>query len=229
MIPELSPLKQPIGIRPEFIAREETSFRVHQEGKGAASTKFTIFSPEQNAPKDGKGAVTETEKSPTTLISVDGKYSSAEERRTFLDASGLPLFDLYHAPRGTTWHIEVPGGNSPSVAFIEPQESAVKDDYKLQLRNAAAGAGAGGQDVVLRVQGQDIWKLRTNVLLGDQVVMTTKRLDKLSVYLPGSKVAWQVDVAEGMDMALAAAIVVVMGANMYTNGRSRGRIYIGKK
>ncbi|KAJ4151188.1 hypothetical protein LMH87_011903 [Akanthomyces muscarius] len=226
MIPELSPLKQPIAIRPEFVAREDTSFRVQQEGKGAASTKFTIFSPENDVPKDEKGAIPETKKSPATLISVDGKYSSADERRSFLDASGLPLFDLYHTPRGTTWHIEVPGGNSPSLAFIEPQDSRMKDDYKVQFRNAAA---EGGQDVLLRVQGQDIWKLRTNVLLGDKVVMTTKRLDKLSVYLPGSKVAWQVDVAEGMDMALAAAIVVVMGANMYTNGRSRGRIYIGKE
>lgn len=96
----------------------------------------------------------------------------------------------------------------------------------MQLRNAAA---ADGQDVVLRVQAQDAWKLRTNVLLGDRVVMATKRLEKLSVDLPGSKAAWQVDVAEGVDMALAAAIVVVMGANMYTNGRSRGRIYIGKE
>lgn len=86
-----------------------------------------------------------------------------------------------------------------------------------------------GQDVVLHVQGQDIWKLRTNVLLGDQVIMITKRLDKLSVYLPGTKVEWMVSVAEGMDIALAFAIVVVMGTNMYTNGRSNGRVYIGKK
>ncbi|KAJ3479429.1 hypothetical protein NLG97_g8322 [Lecanicillium saksenae] len=225
MLPELSAPKQPIAIRPEFLAREDTSFRVQQEGKGASSTKFTIFSPEKDAIKDEKGISSEKRASPATLLSVDGKYSSPEERRTFVDASGLPLFDLYHAPRGTTWHIEVPGGNSPSLAFIEPQGSTMKDDYKLQFRNAAAD----GQDVVLRVQGQDIWKLRTNVLLGDKVVMTTKRLDKLSVYVPGSKVEWQVDVAEGMDMALAAAIVVVMGTNMYTNGRSRGRIYIGKE
>lgn len=209
------------------MARKDTSFRIQQQGKGAASTKFTIFSPESNVAKDEKGAVSDVQKLPTTLISVDGKHSSAEERHIFLDASGPTLFDLYHTPRGTTWHIEVPGGDSPSLVLIEPQYSTMKDDYKVQqFRNAAA---ADGQNVVLRVQGQDVRKMRTNVLPGDKVVMTTKGLDKLSVYLPGSKAAWQVDVAEGVDMALAAAIVVVMGANMYMHGRSRGRIYSGKE
>lgn len=226
MIPELISLKQPIAIRPEFVARGNTSFRVLQHGKGAASTKFTIFSPERDATKDEKIFPPEKNPSSAVLLHVDGKYSSPEERRTVFDTSGLPLFDLYHNPRGLTWHIEVPGGNSPSLAFIEPQGAAMKDDYKLQFRNAAA---ADSQDVVLRVQGQDIWKLRTNVTLDGQVIMTTKRLDMMSVYMPGSKVEWQVDVADGMDMALAAAIVVVMGANMYTNGRSRGRVYIGPK
>lgn len=233
MRPELSPLKQPVAIRPEFIARQETSLLVRQQGKAAASTKFAVFAPEHDAAAgDEKGAPDASAPreppsySDKPLLSADGKYSSDEERRTFFDASGLPLFDLYHTRRGSTWHIEVPGGKSPSLGFVEPQfTSATKEEYKVQLRNAAGS----GEDVVLRVQGQDVWKLRTNVTVGDQVVMTAKRLDRMSVYLPGSKVEWQVEVAEGMDMALASAIMVVLATNLYTSGRSRGNIYIGKK
>lgn len=225
MIPNLSALKQPIAIRPELVVEENATFRVRQEGKAASSTKFKVFTTQSREKKTENGDRKGEESTIIPLMSVDGKYSSPEERRTFYDASGLPLFDLYHSPRGTTWQIEVPGGNSPSLAFLEPQGSTVKDDYKLQLGNAMDSR----QDVVLHVQGQDIWKLRTNVFLGDQVIMTTKRLDKFSVYLPGTKVEWMVSVAEGMDVALASAIVVVMGTNMYTNGRSSGQIYIGKK
>ena len=225
MLPELSPLKQPIALRPELVAAEHTRLLIRQEGKAASSTKFTIFSAEEGAPADDSGGSTTEKHPPATLLTVDGKYSSAEERRTLYDASSLPLFDLYHSPRGTTWHFEVPGGNSPSVAFLEPQNSRTKDDYKLQLRNAAAN----GQDTVLHVKGQDSWKLRTNVYLADEVVMTTKRLDMLSVYLPGKRVEWIVDVAQGMDVSIATAVVVVMATNMYTNGRSRGRVYIGGK
>ena len=82
----------------------------------------------------------------------------------------------------------------------------------VSVKNAAA---ADGEEVTLCVEGQDIWKQRTNVYLGDKVVMTAKRTDKLSPYLPGKKVEWSVHVASGMDLSLASMIVVVLAANMY--------------
>lgn len=215
MFPELGRLKLPISVFPEYVASSDTTFLIQQQGKAASSTKFTIFKPETD---------NVTEKSPSdTLLSVDGEYFDKNERRIFYNASGEPVFEISHSSSSSTWHIQRPGRDSPSIGFLEPQDSMFKDDYKIQVRNAAAG----GEDTLLRVQGQDIWKLRTNVLLGDKVVMTAKRNDKLSVYIPRKKVEWVVDVAEGFDMALASAIIVVMGANMYTNGKSKGYIYVG--
>lgn len=128
MIPELSTLKQPIAIRPELVVEKNTDFRVRQEGKAASSTKFTVFTTQSSEIETKDGNSERGKGTIMPLMSVDGKYSSPEERRTFYDATGLPLFDLYHSPQGTTWHIEVPGDNSPSLAFLEAQRSALKDD-----------------------------------------------------------------------------------------------------
>lgn len=45
--------------------------------------------------------------------------------------------------------------------------------------------------------------------------MTAERTDKWSVYVPGKKLEWMVDVVAGMDVAVASVIVVVLAANMY--------------
>jgi len=112
---------------------------------------------------------------------------------------------------GTTWHVELPGGNGKSIMRIAPRTCGLKD----KLDGFVTYADGDGEEAVLRVGGQDIWKQRTNVTMGDKVVMTAKRTDKLSVYVPGRKLEWMVDVAAGMDMALASVIVVVLAANMY--------------
>lgn len=214
MFPELTALKQPIAVRTEYIVDKDTTFRVQQHGKGLSCGKFTIFSPDGGADADEvlstKGASAEKQK-PQTLMYVDGKYGSIEEKRAFRDASGLPLFDVYHRAIGVTWYIELPGGNGTPFARIKPRFSMLKDVLDVHIKNAAAN----GEEVTLHVQGQDIWKQRTNIYLNDKVIMTAKRIDKLSVYLPGKKLEWDVDITAGMDISLASAIVVVLAANMY--------------
>lgn len=213
MFPEITPLKLPIAIRTEHVVDKHTTFRVLQHGKALSSGKFTVFSPNgytaADESLDHKGASAE-EQHPQALMFVDGKYMSRKERRAFRDASGLPLFDIYHCAMGATWYVEVPGGNGTPIARIMPSYS-LKDVLDIQLYNAAAN----GEEVALHVQGQDIWKLRTNVYLGDKVIMTAKRNDKLAAYLPGRKLEWVVDIAAGMDISLASVIVVVLAANMY--------------
>ncbi|KXT15025.1 hypothetical protein AC579_7758 [Pseudocercospora musae] len=207
--PDLSDLKAPIALRNEHIVDKQTAFRVQQHGKGLHSGNFTIFYP-NNVEN------TETPAEPQTLFTVEGKYGILQERRSFRDASGLPLFHLYHKPIGVTWYIELPGGNDTAIARLAPNFSLFKDNMEVHIKNAAPSTHQE-YDVTLQVRGQDIWKQRTNVYLGEKIVMTAKRTDKLSTYLPGRKIEWDVNVAAGMDLSLASAIVVVMAANMYNS------------
>ena len=159
-------------------------------------------------------------------MSVDGKYMPQDGRRSFRDASGLPLFDIQVDKSGASWSLVLPGGDGSGkdgtpIARITPRSSSLKDNLQVDVQNAAAN----GEEVTLLVLGQDIWKQRTNVYLGDKVVMTTKRTDKMSTYLPGKKVEWTVDLAAGIDISLAVAILVVMAANMYTTGQQPSSIF----
>ncbi|KAJ3492671.1 hypothetical protein NLG97_g5232 [Lecanicillium saksenae] len=199
----------------EHVVDENTTFLVRQHsfgGKGASKPKFTIESLPGDECLEDKTDVLEKQPS-TATMSVDAKYVSVEDRHEFRDATGLPLFDLYHKTTSVTWLIEVPGGNGEPIAVITPHPSMFKDRLDVQVKNAADG----GEEVMLHVEGQDIWKLRVNVYRGDEVVMTVKRTDKISPYLMSSKLSWVVDVASGMDVSLASAIVVVMAATLYSS------------
>ncbi|KAF7185899.1 hypothetical protein HII31_12772 [Pseudocercospora fuligena] len=207
--PDLFDLKAPIAIRSEHVVDTQTTFRIQQHGIGLHSGNFTVF-----FPNNAERAEASTE--PQTLFSVNGKYGTLEERRCFHNASGLPLFELYHKPMGVRWYIELPGGNDTAIARLAPNFSMFKDNMDVHIKNAAAIDGTQ-EDVILQVRGQDIWKQRTNVYLGEKIIMTAKRTDKLSTYLPGRKIEWDVTVAAGMDLSLASAIIVVMAANMYNS------------
>lgn len=214
MFPELGILKQPIAIRPEHIADSQKTFLVQQQGHGGSKeprTKFTIEATNSAKPLREKDVI-EGKKQHEMLITVDARYLTLEDRHAFRDATGLPLFELYHNKSWVTWYIDTPGGNGTKIAVIKPRLSLFKDVLDVQLKNAAAD----GEDVTLHVRGQDVWKQRINVYFGDSVVMTVKRTDKLSAYVFSKKLSWVVDVAEGMDVSLASAIVVVLAATLYT-------------
>jgi len=219
MHPEITSPKHPVAIRTEHIVDHHTTFRVQQHGKAQQSAKYTVFSPEDEYPSGPDEVTVLSEKAqqeklkgqPRPCISVDGKYMARDGRHCFFDASGLPLFDLFHKPMGVTWHVEVPGGSGTPIARGIRRYSVMKDRVDFVVKNAAAE----GEELTLHVRGQDIWKLRTNVYLGDKVVMTAKRTEKMSTYVPGMKIEWLVEIAAGMDMSLASLIVVILGADMY--------------
>jgi hypothetical protein len=77
----------------------------------------------------------------------------------------------------------VPGHDNQAderlLATLAMQRTTFKDRYDVFVH------GENGKEVQLRVRGQDIWKLRTNVYCGDKVLMTAKRQGKLDVYIPG--------------------------------------------
>lgn len=106
----------------------------------------------------GKSANDDTVSPSPVLLYVDGNYSSLESKRSFCDASGLPLFDLYHKSAGVTWYVELPGGASGTpIMRLAPRAISLKDKLEVTVHNAAAN----GEEVTLHVQGRMFtWVIR---------------------------------------------------------------------
>ncbi|KAE8132833.1 hypothetical protein BDV38DRAFT_287429 [Aspergillus pseudotamarii] len=197
-------LKQPIAIRPEHIASCPTTIRVKQHSKSWSGGDFTISTCEGKA-----GSVTK-------LFSVHGDFGSLSQRRHFRDSSGLPLFELHRKKSGVTWFVHLPGDKSDAepIATIATKWSAFKDKFDVHMRNAAAG----GEDTVIEVRGQDIWKVKTHVYSNGALVMIAKLTDLLSVYVPGKRPEWELTVAKGLDLSLASIIGVLLATLLkYSN------------
>jgi uncharacterized protein YxjI len=189
----LAPIKQPIAIRPEHVVSSTTTIQVKQHSASWSSGNFTISStPTAENPLSNK------------LFGVDGDFASWSQRRHFRDASGLPLFEISRKKTGVTWYLQLPGEGSSKenasepIATVVPKWSALKDKFDVHLRNAAAN----GEDTILAVRGQNVWKSKTNVYHHGNLVMTVKLTDVAAVYLPGKRPSWEVVVAEGMDLSL---------------------------
>ncbi|KAF7590290.1 hypothetical protein BBP40_003027 [Aspergillus hancockii] len=189
-------LKQPIALRPEHLASCPSTIRVKQHSKSWSGGDFTI----STYPSEGSSA--------TKLFSVDGDFGSLSQRRHFRDSSGLPLFELHRKKSGVTWFVHLPGDNSDAepIAAIATKWSAFKDKFDVHIKNAAVN----GEDTVLEVRGQDIWKVKTHVYHNGALAMTAKLTDVLSVYVPGKRPEWELTVAEGMDLSLASVIGVLL-------------------
>lgn len=183
----LASLKAPIGIRPDYIATEPTTLRVLQHGKALKSGQYTISRETSNGELQ-------------TLFTVDGSALSWTQRRPFRNAEGLPMFDLYRAKAGVTFFIELPGGDQRPIVTFEKRFSWVKDKLDIHIANVVDG----GQEVVLNLRGQDVWKLSTEVCYKGTPVVRTKVKDPLALYVPGKKVEWEVQVAAGMDVSLVS-------------------------
>ncbi|KAJ9225013.1 hypothetical protein DTO027B5_2415 [Paecilomyces variotii] len=199
----LTVLKHPIALRNEHVASKETVIRVKQHSKSWSGGDFTIS--EWPAEESSEG---------TRLFSVVGSVKSLSQRCHVRDASGLPLFEIYRKRTGVTWFVELPGDNrSPEpIATFAPRWSSLKDKYDVYVKNAS-----GGDEVVLEVRGQDIWKLKTHVYYNGNMVMVARRTDYLVPYIPGKRPEWKVKVAEGFDISLASLITVVLAQVLYSS------------
>lgn len=187
---EFTLLKQPIALRPEHIASAPTTLRVKHANRSGVDYRVTTVAPDAG---NSSGS-----SEPPVLFTVDGEFTSWSQRRVFRDASGLPLFNLRRKSSGVTFFIEIPGDESRPLATLAPRWSALRDKCDIYLSNAAAG----GEEVVLEVRGQDIWKRWTHVYFNNALVMRTKLTEMLAVYLPGKRIEWEAEVAEGMDLSL---------------------------
>ncbi|PLB48742.1 hypothetical protein P170DRAFT_436481 [Aspergillus steynii IBT 23096] len=150
-----------------------------------------------------------------TLFTVDGEVASFSQRRHVRDASGLPIFEIRRKRAGVTWFVHLPGDSDSEdakpLATIAPRLHPLKDKFDVHFKNASAN----GEDTVLEVRGQDIWKYRTNVYHNGTLVMVAKLTDMVSVYLPIKRPKWDLEVAEGFDLSLASTIGIILAALLY--------------
>ncbi|GFF46851.1 hypothetical protein IFM51744_06425 [Aspergillus udagawae] len=199
---KLLPLKLPLAYNTKYIAQDTTALRVKQHSESLSGGDFTISTyPADDSPLG------------TKLFSVKGDFGSLSNKRHFSDASGLPLFTLQRKKAGVTWFVVLPGderGSEP-IATIATKWSAFKDKFDVYFKNAAAD----GEETVLEVRGQNVWKTKTHVYYKGNLVMIAKLADVVSVYVPGKRPAWKVEVAEGMDLSLAAVISVLLATLLH--------------
>ncbi|KAL1855852.1 hypothetical protein Daus18300_010926 [Diaporthe australafricana] len=212
-------VENPIVIRPDHVDLAKPSkLIVNQRGMSFSGGDITVWS--ENSEVD-----TGSHNKPSPSFICRGKAASWKQRRTVSDSAGLALFEIYRKSTGVTWFVHVPGHDSGTQAGDRPPLvtlAMVRSTFKDKFDVCVHGNGENGSnDVQLRVRGQDIWKLRTNVYWGDEVVMTAKRQEKLGIYIPGKSLQWEVDVAPGFDTSLATAIMVVLIANLYDSSMKK--------
>ncbi|KAL4951154.1 tubby C-terminal-like domain-containing protein [Aspergillus filifer] len=227
--------KHPIALRPEYIARNNTTIHVKQHSASWSSGDFTITSlpgPENPGP-DSKLK---------ELFKVTGEFASFSQRRHFRDADGLPLFEISREKMGYKWFLHLPGekerkkdgrkgsslfsssssssfsSSSKPIATIKPSQSTLKDKFDVAFRNAAVE----DEEVTLEVRGQNVWKSLTHVYYHGKLIMEITLKGMAAVYIPGKGPRWEVRVVEGMDLALASVITVILAAVLYdgNNGLS---------
>ncbi|KAK5136747.1 hypothetical protein LTR08_002043 [Meristemomyces frigidus] len=222
------PAKGPIAIRPQYIVQDEnTVLHVKENNYSLARRDFTV--------RKANGQ---------TLMTVSGKTLSVNLQREFLDASGLPLFELrkrqYPKKLSSSagWSLALPG-SEPGQDYDDVLSATFKSfwvhpklDIKLKnlappqhmLRDTADSAvdlaDSYHENVLLQVRGQDSARLTTHVMCeGRKVIHIRRQSDELteSVYPHGFgyKPEWEVTVARGVDVALAVVIVVILAEHRY--------------
>lgn len=219
--PILGTLKRPLAIRPEYVAPQPTTLRIKQSSASWSRGDFIVFREDESLPgydeaESSKASSSETEPERSrerpgetrtsgankeSLFSVEGRAFSMTKKRVVRDASGLPLFDVYQKLLSTTWLVQLPGetGDTPLARLSRDAPlGALKTKFDLTVYPH------GREAVELHVQEEDMWKLRTNVFMGSKAIMTAKRTDKKTAYIPVKGFEWVVDVAEGMDTSLVS-------------------------
>ena len=186
----LAVLKQPVAIRSDCVCSHPTALRVRQHCLSWSLGDFTVT--------DTSSA--EHSATPKTLFTVDGKIASWTQRRAVREASGLPIYDMRRKNEGATWYVELPGGSEPLVT-LAPRRNNLKDKLDVYVH--------GEEETMLEVRGLDVWKKKTDVYLGDRLVMEVRLVNLFSAYVPFFKDnQWDIRVAQGMDASLVSSSIL---------------------
>lgn len=193
---DLTTLKQPLAIRTDCITPQPTTLHVKHDLSWS------------------NGDYTVTKADGSVLLSCDGKGWSNSMRTQFRDASGLPLFDLRISwfSISKTWRLELPGDHGQMVMAVRLRWTFGKLKLDCTFTNAASDDDGGGQEVTLKVRGQDMQNFVTDITCGETKVASVRR-----VFESGKRGAfwmfkqeYDVVVAGGMDMALVSCLLVLI-------------------
>ncbi|KAK3673682.1 hypothetical protein LTR78_006587 [Recurvomyces mirabilis] len=205
-MPELTalqpPLHGPLAVRSEYVTAKETVVYITELDRSVLTRDFVM-----------------TNDTGSTILQVTGKTICKDMLREFEDGDGLPLLELRR--RAGTWAATLPGaGLGDNIASIAFKAFFIHTKFQVVFNNLmppSAGETHDYRDVVLLdVKGLDSSNERVQVACGGSAVMHIRRTvdqhGSRSAYKHayGYRTRWEVTLSEGMDMSLAAMIIVVL-------------------
>ncbi|KAF7585415.1 hypothetical protein BBP40_010967 [Aspergillus hancockii] len=219
----LSPPPRPIALRPESIAQTELVLTVRNTPEPWHSLDYSV------------------EFGGQAIFSVQGYPWSMGQRRVFYDRSGLPLFELrcrwYNS---SLLELRLPGEmehvilsaklkvavRAPRVAVrfrnavFERQRprdtSKGKGKYKAEKEDGD-GCPPDCSEVTLEVLDEDPYNLTQVLVYEDRNVARIRRIANPAELAEGQRPPfryrpkWEVTVAQGVDVALIAVVIVILG------------------
>lgn len=153
------------------------------------------------------------------LFTVQAHVATNAFQRTFKEASSdqpaLELRRRMNSLKGA-WYAETPDPSRTTVLTADMKASWAHTKIDVSLQNSAASADAAPEvrEVKLEVRGKDIMYKETKVLLDGRSIVHVKKVTGTTMPVvpflnsnrTGSRDTWEVDVAEGVDLALVSAL-----------------------
>lgn len=218
----LTPPPTPIALRAESIAQTELALTVKNLPEPWHSLDYSV----------------EYEGQP--IFTVQGFPWSIGQRRVFYDRSGLPLFELrgrwYNS---SALELRLPGEMGEVILSAKLRVAVRAPRVVVKFRNAVLsergkrkekGKGEGkvgddrvecfldgDDDVTLEVRDEDPYNNTQVLVLGSRIVAHIRRITNPAELIEGQRPPfryrsrWEVRVAQGVDVALIAVVVVILG------------------
>ncbi|KAI9374598.1 hypothetical protein BJX61DRAFT_280720 [Aspergillus egyptiacus] len=235
--PRLTSPQWPLAIRPESItmADPETTITVRNRPEPWHPLDYIV-----------------TDQNGATLFTVHGHPWGLTQRRVFCDASGLPLFELrsrWYDSLSLVLKLPGAGPSSESLLSAKCRVAVQAPRAVLCFRNAFASSSATytyryqhmeshshtrvpstGHDneTVMEVLALDVDNLLQVAVVENQRIACFERITDLGVLAQGQKPPfrfrpmWRVRVARGVDLALIAVAVVIVGQQVSEAGLADG-------
>ncbi|EMC96970.1 hypothetical protein BAUCODRAFT_434772 [Baudoinia panamericana UAMH 10762] len=206
VIPTVTSPDHPMAIRSEYMTSQDTMIKIRELDNNVHTRDFVITDDD------------------STLMQISGRTISRNLKREFTDATGLPLFELRRNPsqkQAGEWSVSLPGADDGNdVLWINFKMFFVHTRFDIKFRNLAPPSTDQTQSyqdaVALEVRGQDLSNLVAYVTYNNKRIMHVRREGDESgtraayKHAYGYRTQWEVMVAAGVDVSLAAIIVIIL-------------------